>query len=115
MQVQILDADQKENKLIFSEKAAGSESVQIALGKYKIGDEVEGEITGVVDFGAFIKFDPLLEGLIHISELDWSLIEDPHDIVKVGDKMKAKIVDIAEDGKVSLSLKALKNNPWEGI
>ena len=115
MKVQILDVNAKEEKLIFSEKAAENDSIQTALKKYKTGDNVKGEITGVVDFGVFIKFDPLLEGLIHISELDWSLIENPSDVVKVGDKVEAQIVDIADNGKVSLSLKALKENPWEGI
>lgn len=113
--VQILDANYKEDKLIFSEKAAENESIQTALEKYKVDDVVSGTITGVVDFGAFIKFDSLLEGLIHISELDWSLIEDPHDVVKIGEKLKAQIVDITQNGRVSLSLKALKENPWEGI
>ncbi|MDX1535400.1 MAG: S1 RNA-binding domain-containing protein [Candidatus Spechtbacterales bacterium] len=115
MQVQVLDIDPKDNKVIFSERAAESDAIKESLEEYKVGDVIEGEITGIVDFGAFIKFDDMLEGLIHISELDWSLIEDPHDIVSVGDKVKAKIVDIAKDGRVSLSLKALKDNPWENI
>ena len=115
IRVQVLDANSKDEKLIFSEKAVENESIKMALKKYAVGDTVDGEITGVVDFGAFIKFDPLLEGLIHISELDWSLIENPRDVVKVGDKLKAQIVDIADDGKVSLSLKTLKKNPWAGI
>ena len=85
------------------------------LKNYKAGDLVEGEITGITDFGVFIKFgDKGLEGLIHISELDWQLIEDPADIVKVGEKVKAKIISIVDD-KVSLSLKALKKDPWAGI
>ncbi|MEX2145000.1 MAG: S1 RNA-binding domain-containing protein [Candidatus Spechtbacterales bacterium] len=114
MEVQVLDVNPEEEKLIFSQKAAEGEAIEKALKKYKVGDVVEGEITGVVDFGAFIKFDEILEGLIHISELDWSLVGDPKDMIKVGDKVKAKIVDISEN-KVSLSLKALKENPWEGI
>lgn len=115
MEVRILDLDFNDNKLILSEKSAESNTIQNALKKYKIGDVVKGEITGVVEFGAFIKFDPMLEGLIHISELDWSLIENPNDIVKLGKKVKAKIIDISNDGKISLSLKALKNNPWESV
>jgi len=114
IEVQVLDVNPEEEKLIFSEKAAEGEAIEKALKKYKVGDIVDGEITGVVDFGAFIKFDELLEGLIHISELDWSLVGNPKDMVKVGDKIKAKIVDIS-NSKVSLSLKALKENPWEGI
>ncbi len=119
MDVKVFDLNPKENKLILSEKAKGAEKIKEMLKNYKVGDVVEGEITGVVDFGAFIKFrnnekDENLEGLIHISELDWQLIEDPSEIIKTGDKVKAKIIDIS-NGKVSLSLKALKKDPWENI
>ena len=79
--------------------------------KYEIGDEVEGAITGVVDFGAFVKLEEGLEGLIHISEIDWGLVDDPRNFVKVGQKIKAKVIEI-KDGKISLSLKQLKANPW---
>jgi len=119
MEVKILDFDPREEKLILSEKAKEDKKIKEILKNYKVGDVVEGEITGVVNFGAFIKF-PLtpenenLEGLIHISELDWQLIEDPSQVVKVGQKVKAKIIDISNN-KISLSLKALKKNPWENI
>lgn len=115
MEVRILDVDQRQNKFIVSEKAGEEESIKKALAKYKIADTVEGEITGVVDFGAFIRLDPLVEGLIHISELDWQLVSDPHDIVKVGEKVRAKVVDISSDGRISLSLKALKADPWKDL
>lgn len=109
--VKIIDADKRTNKLIFSEKAVESGAVREALGKHKKGDIVEGIISGIVPFGAFIKFDDNLEGLIHISELDWQIVEDPREIVKVGDKIKAQIAEIAGE-RVSLSLKALKEDPW---
>ncbi len=120
MQLKIFDISQKENKLILSEKAKEAGKTKETLKSYKVGDVVEGEITGVVDFGAFIKFslpdkpETELEGLIHISELDWQLIEEPTEVVKVKDKVQAKIIDISND-KVSLSLKALKKDPWENI
>ena len=115
LKVKILDLDPTENKLIFTEKELDQASVRSALGKYKVGDEVEGEITGVVDFGAFMKFDEAgLEGLIHISEIDWTLIENPRDLLKVGDQVRAKIIDMQGD-KVALSLKALKTDPWIAI
>lgn len=120
MEVQIFDLDPKIGKLILSEKSKESEKIKELLKNYKVGDVVEGEITGIVDFGAFIKFllasgqSPELEGLIHISELDWKLIEDPSEIVKIGDKVQAKIIDIS-GSKVSLSLKALKKDPWKDI
>jgi len=115
LEVKIFDLDSKEGKLILSEKAKETEKIKEILKAYKLGDMVEGEITGVTKFGAFIKFgEPELEGLIHISELDWQLVEDPADVVKVGDKVKAKVIDITRD-RVSLSLKALKKDPWEKI
>lgn len=119
LEVKIFSLDPGEEKIILSEKAKGVEMLKEVLKNYKVGDIVKGEITALVDFGAFIKF-PLeekkhkIEGLIHISELDWGIIEDPSKIVKVGQKVKAKIIDIS-NGQVSLSLKALKKDPWQDI
>lgn len=121
LNVKIFDIDPREGKLIISEKAKENEKMKKVLDSFKVGDVVEGEITGVTDFGVFMKFlspgaedNVELEGLIHISELDWQLIEDPADIVKVGEKVQAKIIEI-RDGKISLSLKALKIDPWSDI
>jgi ribosomal protein S1 len=96
-----------------SEKAKSEEKTKETLKNYSKGDVVDGEITGIADFGAFIKFDQI-EGLIHISELDWQLVENPAEVVKVGETVKAKIIDI-NNNQVFLSLKALKANPWEEI
>ncbi|OGZ26638.1 MAG: 30S ribosomal protein S1 [Candidatus Nealsonbacteria bacterium RIFOXYB1_FULL_40_15] len=120
LEVKVFDFNQKEEKLIFSEKAKEDKKIKSILENYKAGDIVEAEITGIIDFGAFVKIpiktddDSIdgLEGLIHISELDWQLIEDPAEIVKMGEKVQAKIIDIS-NGKVSLSLKALKEDPWK--
>ncbi len=114
LKVKILDASPKEQKLIFSEKDSESEETRALLAHYKIGDVVEGEVTGVVDFGAFMKFGEDLEGLIHISEIDWGLVENPRDYLKPGDKLTAKMIDIQGE-KVSLSLKQLKEDPWKKI
>lgn len=108
-EVKILDIDQDQEKLILSEKAVETEKNPVSQ-NYNIGDVVEGIITGVTHFGAFIKFNNT-EGLIHISELDWQLIENPKDVVKVGDKVKAQIIGI-DNERVSLSAKALKKDPW---
>jgi len=113
LNVKIIDLDPREKKLIVSEKATEEKKLKKVLEKYKVGDVVEGTVTGIVDFGVFIKFDEL-EGLIHISEIDWQIIDNPAEFFKVGDKVKAKIVEIEGD-KVSLSTKALKDNPWEKI
>lgn len=113
LKVRVIDLDPEENKLIVSEKATQEKEIEKIIKKYKIGDIVEGEVTGIVDFGVFIKFDSL-EGLVHISELAYQLIENPHDIVEIGEKVKAKIIEIDKD-KISLSIKALKKNPWEKV
>ncbi len=120
--VRILDADRMTDKLIVSEKAAQSEKERAVIGKLRVGDTISGEVSGVVDFGAFVKFFPTttdgekkpnekLEGLVHISELAWQLIDDPREIVKTGDRVDAKIIGI-EDTRISLSMKALKSDPW---
>jgi len=107
----MISALPKEGKLIFSEKSPEHKEKEKIIGKYKIGDEVSGTVTGMVDFGVFVKLEEGLEGLVHISEINWSLVEDPRLLFKVGEKVKVKIIEIKEN-KISLSLKALKENPW---
>jgi len=110
--VTMIVANQEEDKLIFSEKETQTEELKETLSKYNIGGTIEGEITGVVDFGVFIKIEEGLEGLAHISELSWSLVEDPRSLFEIGRKVKAKIIAI-EEGKISLSIKALEQDPWD--
>lgn len=123
MKVKIIDANQRENKLIISEKEAQDNDLKKILQHFKVGDVVEGTVSGVVNFGVFVKFNSPavegseiseLEGLVHISELDWQLIENPADIFKVGDKIVAKVISLGGD-KISLSIKALKKDPWENV
>lgn len=111
LSVSIITADPKEGKLIFSEKDPSEKERKEKVNEYEVGDVVEGTVTGVVDFGIFIEIEDDLEGLAHISELDWGLVEDPGDLFSVGDEVKAKVIEVKE-GKVSLSVKALKENPW---
>jgi small subunit ribosomal protein S1 len=110
--VTMISALPKEGKLIFSEKDGTSEERKEMVGKYVVGDELETTVAGIVDFGVFLKIEDGLEGLVHISEIDWGLVEDPRALFKIGDKVKAKIIEIKE-GKISLSIKALKENPWK--
>ncbi|VAW32265.1 SSU ribosomal protein S1p [hydrothermal vent metagenome] len=110
--VRIITADAKEGKLIFSERTGAEDEEKATLiDKYQVGDVLEGEVTGIVDFGVFVKIESGLEGLVHISELDWGLVDDPHELFKVGGKVKVKVIEIKES-KISLSIKALKENPW---
>lgn len=110
LRVRILDVSRKDNKLIFSEKEAVKDEMQERFEKLKVGDEVEGVITGVIDFGAFVNVDGI-EGLIHISEISWERVEDPRDYVKTGQTVKAKIIAIDKD-RLSLSLKQMSEDPW---
>ncbi len=122
--VRIIDINQEDEKLIVSEKAAHSDMERQAIAGLHVGDTINGEVSGVVDFGAFVKFTPAgaesddedskLEGLIHISELAWQLIDNPREVIKVNDRTEAKIIGI-DDTRISLSIKALKEDPWTKI
>lgn len=122
LKVKVLDVDPHEEKLILSEKEIEAKEVRAQLSRWKVGDVVDGEISGVVDFGAFIKFRvdpadpqaPFVEGLAHISELDHKLIDDPRALVNVGDPVQAMIIGL-EGGRVSFSLKRLKEDPWKAV
>lgn len=120
MEVKIFNFNQKQKKLILSEKTNGHFKIKDILINCQIGDIVDGEITGITSFGIFIQFTNInqestdvnqeyVEGLIHISELDPQSIEDSSKTMKIGQKIKAKIISI-ENNKIFLSLKALKQN-----
>ncbi|MEK7613755.1 MAG: S1 RNA-binding domain-containing protein [Patescibacteria group bacterium] len=112
LSVRIITADPREGKLIFSERDTSEETpVSTNVDQYAVGDVLSGEVTGIVDFGIFVKVDGGLEGLVHISEIDWGLVEDPRTFAKVGDKVKVKVIDV-KDGKISLSIKQLGDDPW---
>ncbi|HEY4496593.1 MAG TPA: S1 RNA-binding domain-containing protein [Candidatus Paceibacterota bacterium] len=114
--VKIINLNPRTNKLIVSEREVLSQDIKELIAKYNVGDIIDGIISGVANFGAFIKFadNPEVEGLIHISELDHRLIENPKEVVEIGNMIKAKITEI-KDNKISLSLKALQADPWEKI
>lgn len=114
LEVSVIDLNPIEGKLIFSEKFRETEAIRQRLAGYHVGDVVQGEVAGIVSFGAFVKFGDGPEGLVHVSEIDWQLISNPADVLKVGEAVTAKIIGISGD-KVSLSLKALKEDPWSKI
>ena len=112
MTVTIISSNAKEGKLIFSEKGIVPTEKADMLMRYTVGDDVDTTVSGLVDFGVFLKIEDGLEGLVHISEIDWALVDDVRKLFKVGDRVKARIIEI-KDGKISLSIKALKSNPWK--
>jgi small subunit ribosomal protein S1 len=112
LSVTIIGATPKEGKLIFSEKSPETKNKENIIAHYTLGDELSGEVTGLVDFGVFVKLEEGLEGLVHISEIDWGLVENPKTMFRIGEKVRVKIIEIKDD-KISLSIKALKENPWK--
>ncbi|HSR89295.1 MAG TPA: S1 RNA-binding domain-containing protein [Candidatus Udaeobacter sp.] len=114
MEVKVIDVNEKEEKLIVSEKAVWEDAQKAVLESYKVGDVVEGEISALTSFGAFVKFGQDLEGLVHISEIAWQRIDHPKDILKVGDRIKAQIIQL-DRSKIYLSIKRLVDDPWKMV
>lgn len=113
--VKVLTFDPSQGKLIFSEKAAGDALQEKKLAKIKEGDTMEGTITGIVDFGIFVRLgegEEALEGLVHISEIAWGRVSDISAHYKVGDTVKVLVVSTS-DNRVSLSMKRLLPDPWQ--
>ncbi|NUJ97667.1 S1 RNA-binding domain-containing protein [Candidatus Gracilibacteria bacterium] len=109
--VRVINVDEEGKKIIFSEKAAIQETREKALEKLKEGDIVEGVVSGILTYGLFVTFDGL-EGLVHVSEIDWGHVNNPSKFAKVGQKVKVKIIGLDSE-KISLSIKRLKENPWD--
>lgn len=111
--VKIFDADPSSNKLIFSEKLVELDQLKDIAKKYKVNDIVKVKVTKIVSFGAFVKVDDTpVDGLIHISEISTKPNLDINKELKEGDIKEAKIISI-DDGKISLSLKALEQKEPE--
>jgi small subunit ribosomal protein S1 len=107
--------DQENEKLIVSEKAAVSDEISATLEHLGKGKTISGVISGIVDFGVFVKFEENgqeLEGLVHISELAWQRIDNPADFVSIGEKVEAKVIGIDNGLRISLSIKQLQEDPW---
>lgn len=109
--VKVIDVNDAEDRLIVSEKAAWEVRQKDVISRYKVGDIVEGKATVITDFGVFVEFGEGLEGLVHISELAWQRIEDPKDVVRTGDMVKAQVIKI-DGSKIFLSMKRLVDDPW---
>ncbi len=110
LKVKIIDLDPKKEKIILSEKATGieteAEKEKETLKSCKVGDIITGKITGITNFGAFVEIREGIEGLLYSSEISEKNKEKPEQILKIGQKVKAKIIKIT-DNRVYLSLKNL--------
>ncbi len=113
VKVIILDIQEKEEKVIVSEKE--TEEIKKKIFKeHKVGDIIEGKIKEIMDFGVFVEFNEGLEGLVHISEMAWQRIDNPKNFVKIGDKVNAMIIGF-KDFRFALSIKKTIQNPWEEL
>ena len=114
MEVKVIDVNEADEKLIVSERAVWEDSQKAVLESYKIGDVVDGEVSALTSFGAFLKFGQGLEGLVHISEIALQRIDHPKDVLKVGDQVKAQIIQL-DHSKIYLSVKRIVEDPWKSV
>jgi len=113
--LKVIECAPDKERIVFSERAALAKEGQRTqlLSNLKPGDVVDGVVTNVTEFGAFVDLGGL-EGLIHVSELSWGRVQHPSDIVKVDDNVRTMVLQVAEDqGRIALSMKQLKENPWK--
>ena len=116
IEAKILELDRQRNNIVLSRKAhleeEQSEERQGFLDDLQVGDVREGKISSIVSFGAFVDIGGM-DGLVHVSELSWRHVENPNEIVKVGDKATVKVLEIDNDKeRISLSIKQVNEDPW---
>ena len=111
IEVRVIDVDQANNRLVLSAREILKEKEQKAraeqIASIKTGTVMEGTVETLQNYGAFVKLDNGLSGLVHISQISQKRIKTPGDVLKVGDTVKVKVIGI-KDGKISLSMKALE-------
>jgi len=110
-EVEVMVIGSEGGKISLSLKRLTEDPWQKKASKYKVGDEVEGEVTKITPFGAFVRLKEGLEGLVHISEISLDHVENPEDVLKVSEKYKFKIISIdPQSHKIALSLKAMSES-----
>lgn len=125
--VKVIEVDRQKNRLIFSEKAVSEKAALAhqaeALKQVKVGDTLEGIVSGIMPFGVFVraniadkkdkKSTLFLEGLVHISEISWEKVDSPAAYFKTGDQIKVKVIGVdAKSSRLNLSVKQLLSDPW---
>ena len=115
--VVILDFDDTKKRIALGLKQLNAHPWDALDQTLQVGDKVKGKVVVIADYGAFIEIQPGVEGLIHVSEMSWSLhLRSAQDFLKVGDEVEAVILTLDRDErKMSLGIKQLKNDPWATI
>jgi small subunit ribosomal protein S1 len=119
IETKVIELNRSRNNVVLSRRAVLEEERkevrQQILDRLQPGLEVEGQISNIVDFGAFVDLDGI-DGLIHISELSWSHVNHPSEILNIGDTVKVRVLDIdRERQRISLGLKQTQEDPWQRI
>lgn len=112
----VIEVDRERRRLIFSELAALQESREIfkerLLSEISEGDELVGRVTSLADFGAFVNINGA-DGLVHLTEISWERIKHPNQVLKVGQEVKVKVINVDREKKrIGLSIRQLLSDPW---
>lgn len=111
--VKILDFDRKRQRISLSIKRLRPDPWIDICERYPVGQVFSGEVVSITNFGAFVRLEPDVEGLVHISELSWGYPEDPHEVVQVGQTVKAVVLDCNKGNRrISLSMRRAEPDPW---
>jgi small subunit ribosomal protein S1 len=119
LECKVIELNRSRNNVVLSRRAVLEEERKEVreeiLGRLQPGQVVEGKISNIVDFGAFVDLDGI-DGLIHISELSWSHVNHPSEVVSIGDTVRIKVLDIDRDRqRISLGLKQTQEDPWQRV
>jgi small subunit ribosomal protein S1 len=119
LRCKVIELNRSRNNVVLSRRAVledeRKEQRQQILDRLNPGDVVEGTISNIVDFGAFVDLDGM-DGLIHISELSWSHVNHPSEVLEIGQKVNVKVLDIDRDRqRISLGLKQTQTDPWQQV
>jgi small subunit ribosomal protein S1 len=117
IEVKVLHIDREKQKIALGLKQKQRNPWDNVESKYPVGSTVEGEVVNVMSYGAFVKLEPGIEGLVHISEMSWTRrINHPNEIVQIGDKVNVKILAVDPQGQqLSLGIKQTLSNPWDNV
>jgi len=116
IKVKIIEYNKENKRISLSIKQFSPDPWENIKDKYSIGDEVEGKVIKIKDFGAFIEIEEGLNGLLHISEMAWAYVKNPSELISEGEVLKLRILEMEpEKKKISLGLKQLLPNPWEDV
>jgi small subunit ribosomal protein S1 len=115
LRCKVIELNRSRNNVVLSRRAVLEEMRQAILDRLNPGDVVDGQISNIVDFGAFVDLDGM-DGLIHISELSWSHVNHPSEMLEIGQDVKVKVLDIdRERQRISLGLKQTQSDPWQQV